>query len=267
MIERSGSNSGSFLLGLVPSGTLPKAFLAGYSLSAHHEATLRAAANEDARRYVYNAAISFISGVAGLHTQQAAWAVTKMYYTAFYVGRAALCRSGLVVFHVPKGTSQGNTQYQIRIAAGEQAVVVDKPASTHKLVAKRFRDGGYPNFMRGLQISGDDPILWLMEQREFWQYRAGRFPDPELPDVLDKLEPEKMPRLIAEYATDSTGLYLADPSHALVSVPFRLLTWALSEATFLSPGVIELDDVTYLRTHCRVGGRQLGALHQHLPRH
>lgn len=264
MNGKSGNNAAAFFVNRIPTGTLPKVYFASYAINASDETALRSAAAQDARRFVYNAAVSFINGVAGLHTRQSAWAVTKMYYTAFYVGRAALCRSGLVIFHVPKGSSTGHTQYEIRIATGQQAAIVDKPASTHKLVAKRFRETGYPPFMRSLQVDGDDPLGWLMDQREYWQYRAGRFPDPEVPDVLEKMEPAIMSRLLAAYAADTSGVYLADRSHALVAIPFRLVAWALSQDSLLSPGVVEVDDVTYLRKNCRVGGRQLSALYRYL---
>jgi len=260
MTGKPGNNAAAYLRSRIPSGTDPKTFFAGYSMNARDEVALRMAARNDARSYVYNATISFIGGLVCLHSQRAAWAVTKMYYTAFYIGRAALCRSHLVIFHVPKPNATGNTQYEIQVSAGQQAAIVAKPPSTHKLVARRFQESGYPVFMRGLQVDGDDPIIWLMDQREFWQYRAGRFSDPELPDVLDKIESKKVPRLLAQYAADPSGLYLADRSHALIAIPFRLLIWALSQDALLSPGVIEEEDVKYLRRHCRVGGQQLGAL-------
>jgi hypothetical protein len=213
---------------------------------------------------VYNAVVSFLGGIGGLHTQQAAWAVTKMYYAAFYVGRAALCRGRHVIFHVPRQGGDGHTQYEIRIAVGQKAIMVDKPPSTHKLVALRFQQSGYPVFMRGLTIDGVDPIRWLMDQREYWQYRAGRFPDPDLPTVLDQIDTTRVQRLLAEYAADRTGVYLSDPTHAVVSVPFRLVEWALSLESLLSPGVVSTEDLRYLRKRCCIGSQTLTSIGRHL---
>jgi hypothetical protein len=264
MTGTPGDSAGSFLLSRLPPGAKAKAFFGTYVLNASDEAALSAAAREDARRYVYNAVLSFLGGMAGLHTQQAAWAVTKLYYTVFYIGRAALCRAGRVIFHVPKEGGTGHTQFEIQIRAGERATIVAKIPSTHKLVAARFHQIGYPAFMRSLKIDGADPLMWLMEQREYWQYRAGRFSDPDLPNTLTRINPDKIQRLLADYATDSTGVYLADPEHAVVSVPFRLVAWALSIESLLSPGVVEPEDVRYLRKRCCMAKQKLTAIEQWL---
>jgi len=264
MTVASGNNAGNFLLGRVPTGTTAKLFFSTYTLNAADEAALAASAHEDARMYVYNAVVSFLGGMTGLQTQQAAWTVTKMYYVAFYIGRAALCRAGHVIFHAPKDGGNGHTQYEIQVRVGERASIVNKIPSTHKLVAFRFNKIGYPAFMRNLQIDGVDPIMWLMEQREYWQYRARRFPDPDFPSILDQIDPDKVQRLLAEYAADSKGVYLADPSHAVVSVPFRLMAWALGIESLLSPGVVDAEDLSYLRRRCNLGRQKLMAIEQYL---
>ena len=255
---------GLFLLGRIPTGVKAKAFFANYVLNAPDDALLSTSANDDARRYVYNAALSFLSGVSGIITQQAAWAVTKMYYSAFYVGRAALCRGGLGLFHVPKEGGNGYTQYELRIRAGERAKIVTDTPSTHKLVALRFQQLGYPPFMRSLNVEGVDPVLWLMDQREFWQYRAARFPDPDFPTILDQIEPGKIQRLLMEYANDTRGVYLADPAHAIISVPFRLVTWALAIEPICSSGILSTEDISYIKRRCLVGRQTLTAIAKHL---
>lgn len=258
------SSTGTYFHNLIPFGANPKAFFETYGLSVGDEAALVAASREDTRRYTYNAVASFLGGISGLYTQQTVWAVTKMYYAAFYIGRSALSRVGHLIFHVPKSSGRGNTQYEIRALAGQRAVIVDKHPSTHKLVAHRFREMGYPAFMTSLTIDGTDPFQWLMEQREFWQYRAGRFCDPDSPSTLDQIDINKAQRLLAEYAADKTGLYLSDPAHALIAVPFRLVTWALSLEPMLSPGVVDEPDIAHLRKRCAVGKQTLSVISQYL---
>jgi hypothetical protein len=260
----SPSSTGTYLLNRIPSGVNPKSFFDAYALTSADESALLGAAREDTRKLVYNAVATFLGGMSGLHTQQVVWAVTKMYYSAFYVGRAALCRIGHLIFHVPKESGRGNTQYEIKIVAGQRANVVDKYPSTHKLVAHRFQEMGYPPFMRSLTIDGADPLLWLMEQREYWQYRAGRFCDPDLPRILDQIKVDKAQRFLAEYAADRSGLYLSDPAHAIVAVPFRLITWALAIEPIRSPGVVDQNDIAYLRKRCTVGKQTLSVIGQYL---
>jgi hypothetical protein len=260
MTEASGSNAGNFLLGRIPLGTKPKAFFLGYVLAANDAAQLLDCCRHDGRIYVYNAVASFLSALWGLQTQQAAWAVTKLYYSVFYIGRAALSRSGHVTFHALKDGGIGYTQYEMSVRAGERAIIVDKIPSTHKLVAQRFAQYGYPPFMRGLTIDGQDPIAWIMDQREYWQYRCGRFPDPELPLALENVEPEKIQRLLTAYSTDKSGIFLADPAHAIVAVPFRLVEWALGVEKLATPGVIDDGDIAYLRKHCSVGKQKLNPI-------
>jgi hypothetical protein len=259
-----GSNAGNYLRSLVPTRDRPTVFFSKYVLNAAAESLLLSCAREDALQYVYNAVLSFLGGIGGLNTRQAAWAVTKMYYVVFYVGRAALCRAQHVIFHVPRQGGNRYTQYEIRIAVGQKARIVDKPPSTHRLVAERFQQTGYPVFMRGLTIDGVDPIRWLMDQREYWQYRAGRFSDPDLPRILDQIDTTKIQRLLAEYAADSKGVYLSDPAHAVVCVPFRLVEWALSKESLLSPGIVSSEDLRYLRKRCCIGSQTLTPIGRHL---
>lgn len=251
------SGCGSYLLKHVPNGVTAREYFDHFTLDSKSESILKAIACEDARRYTYNAIVSFLGAVGGLSTQQAAWAVTKLYYCAFYVGRAALCRANVIVFHAPKPSGGGNTQYELIVRAGQKAIVVKKLPSTHKFVAQRFREEGYPDFMTGLEVDGQDPFRWLMDQREYWQYRADRFSDPSMPDVLARVDIAKAQRLLEEYASDRKGIFLSDPDHALLAIPFRLVSWALSRESLLSSGVADVEELAYLRKRCRIGKQVL----------
>lgn len=250
------SGCGTYLLGPIPNGVTAKNYFASYTVDSRAELVLKGIAREDARRYTYNAVVSFLGGIGGLHTQQAAWAVTKLYYSAFYVGRAALCRANRIVFHAPK-PGGGHTQYELIVRVGQKATVVSNPPSTHKLVARRFQEIGYPAFMNALEINGQDPLLWLMEQREYWQYRAARFSDPSMPDMLAGIAIGKAQRLLEEYASDLRGVFLSDPDHALLAIPFRLVTWALSQESLISPGTADEEELQYLRKRCQIGRQTL----------
>lgn len=255
----SGTSAGKYLLNRIPSGTNGKSFFQTYVVTAADRSVLQAAATDDAYRYAYNGVASFLGAISGLYGQHSAWAITKMYYCAFYIARASLCRRGHLIFHVPKDGTPGHTQYELTIAPGQQAVPAKIP-STHKLVANRFKTMGYPAFMQSLTIEGTDPLLWLMEQREFWQYRAGRFPDPELPSILDQIDFGKVQRFLSAYAGDTMGIYLSDPAHALIALPFRLITWSLTadplqRAVFFAP-----EDIAHLRKRCLVGKQQVTAI-------
>ena len=254
------SGCGAYLLKSLPSGESAKDYFNRYTIDSHSASVLKGIAREDARRYTYNAVVSLLNAIGGLYTQQAAWAVTKLYYCAFYIGRASLCRTDLVIFHAPKPNGGGHTQYEMIIRAGEKATIVSRPPSTHKLVARRFREVGYPNFMSALEVNGQDPYLWLMEQREYWQYRAARFPDPDMPVLLARIDIKKIQRLIQEYELDAKGLFLSDPEHALLAIPFRLVTWALSQESLLSPAGADEKDLGYLRKSCRIGKQNLTSI-------
>jgi hypothetical protein len=119
---------------------------------------------------------------------------------------------------------------------------------------------GYPAFMRSLVIDGCDPLLWLMEQREFWQYRCGRFPDPNLPRILDQFDVGKAQRFLAAYAADNSGIYLSDPAHAVVALPFRLVTWSLSIEPLQGTSVCDAEDIAHLLKRCLVGRQMLTSL-------
>lgn len=244
---------GSFLLQRIPSGIQPKAFFKSYTLDTSSALTLQQAALDDARRYTYNAAASLLSAFNALRYNEFAWAVTKFYYSAFYAGRAGLCRTNHVIFHAPILGSSGFTQFELAAIAGSTPKIVDKPPSTHKLVAKRFGEAGHPHFMSSLEIDGLDPLNWLMGNREYWQYRASRFPDPDSPDLFSHFETKRANRLLEEYHNDISGVYLSDPEHAMIALPFRLVTWCLQQDSLTSQGTISCDDQNYLKRKCQLG--------------
>ncbi len=251
--------AGTYLLSRIPAGAPAKDFFQTYALGSSDLAALSAAATEDASRYAYSGVASFLGGVSSLHTRQFAWAVTKLYYSAFYVARAVLCRNGKIFFHAPKPAGGGHTQYEISAALGGMATSGGSP-STHKIVAARFKQIGYPSFMQSLVIDGSDPIAWLTDQREYWQYRAARFPDPNSPAVLDRIEIEKIQKHLAAYESDPTGVYLADPGHAVVALPFRLVAWSLSVNFLRGSAVITTEDLAYLSKMCLVGKQKMTAI-------
>ncbi len=249
----------NYLLQLVPKSSPAHLYLQTRTLSQPEADSLRTAAAEDARRYLYNGCVSFLAAMQSFHKQEAVWTVTKLYYAVFYMMRAALCRSNFIVFHVPKGTSTVHTQFTLSILQGSKPEVSDTP-STHKLVAKLFKDAGYPTFMKNLQIGGADPVQWLLHQREYWQYRCGRFPDPEFPDALAGLDAAKLPLLLETYAGDATGAYMSDPGHALIALPFRMLHWSMAAASFVMEGVVDEEDIKHLRRKCQLPKQKLTAV-------
>lgn len=254
-----GSSAGGFLLKRIPAGTTGKAFFQSYVVSATDQALLELAAHEDSYKYAYNGVLSFLGGLSGLCSNQVAWAVTRMYYSVFYIARAVLCRNGYLIFHAPKAGTSGYTQYELKVAAGERAAVSQIP-STHKLVASKFQKNGYPNFMQGLIVDGRDPIEWLMDQREFWQYRSGRFSDPEFPSILAQLDVQKLQRFLATYEEDDRGVYLSDPDHALIAVPFRLVIWFLGLEPFAQASLLPPEDVAHIQRSCIAGKQKLTAI-------
>ena len=261
MNTQSGT-AGSYLLGRIPPGTTGKSFFQSYVVTANDQTLLQAAAKEDGYRYAYNGVLSFLGGLSGLCSRGAGWAITKMYYSAFYIARASLCRNGHVIFHVPKAGTSSHTQYELKIAAGERAEISRIP-STHKLVADRFKRGGYPSFMQGLVVNGEDPIEWLMGQREFWQYRSARFPDPDFPGVLAEIDTQRLQRFLSAYEEDRLGVYLSDPDHALIAIPFRLVIWYLSGTRLESTGAFGPEDFAHIRRSCMAGGQKVTAISRH----
>lgn len=256
MTLASDYNAANYLLGLVRPGCTPKDFLATYRLRESDERSLAIACSSDASRFAYNGAASVLSGLHSLVSRGGVWTATQMYYAVFYLSRAALSRNGCVVFHAPRPSGDGHTQFELTARCGETPVVSKVP-STHKLVADLFRRLGYPPFMRSLRIANQDPLEWITQQREHWQYRCGRFPDPELPAVLAGINPNRLTQLVEAYFSDSVGVYLADEKHALLSMPLRLLKWTLESSSLSSSAVLVEEDLQHLKARCRIGKQHM----------
>lgn len=257
------SRAGNYLLSLIPQGVSGKQFFKSRTLSASDVSTLSLATREDGYGYAYNAVVSFLAALSALNRRYGGWAITEMYYSAFYIARASLCRQGRIIFHVPKEHGDGYTQFELKNSAGEVPFIPKIP-STHKLVATRFREAGYPHFMSSLEVDGNDPMDWLMEQREAWQYRAPRFCDPDFPDILKQFDEQKPQKLLSAYDNDSSGIYLADPQHAVVAIPFRLITWYVSTSPLAAAGTFQSEDLAFLRRSCMSGKNPLTAISRYI---
>ncbi|MBI1925100.1 hypothetical protein HYR99_12735, partial [Candidatus Poribacteria bacterium] len=117
---------------------------------------------------------------------------------------------------------------------------------THKIVLDEFEKQKTVPYLLSQSIGLTQPLDWLMEKREEANYRNAKFWEPIPPAHFEKIMGIGVRRAINAYLSDTTGIYLFDPSHAILAYPLRALEYAFNKLK--TRGLTLSDnDIRYLR--------------------
>jgi uncharacterized protein (UPF0332 family) len=213
--------------------------IAGRVITVHEALSLSPCLEEDAKNYLFSAAVSLADALRGMQAGFYSWATVKLYYASFYSLRSILASSGnCIVYDVDKPRG-------IEAIAG--TVCVKLTGVTHKVVAGFFQTKLPHHHLLTQQIGLESPVDWLTSLREEANYRRGRFWEPSTPRHLAKILRIGIRRAINAYLEDSADLYAFDPEHAMVAFPLAAMVDAASRLRTGSWNGFSDDDVAFLR--------------------
>jgi hypothetical protein len=199
-------------------------------LSQVNAALLSRLAARDARKLLYSSIVSISDAIAGFEVGRSSWGGVQLYYALLYIVRAMLANDGLVIF------------YSGRRGSSLEAVPGGIPArspnlvsgSTHKFAFWLYERRFARSRLLDQQIESLTPFQWMMDVREFINYRSARFPEPSSHKWFSYVIRGNVRKLVNAYLDDN--IYAFDPEHAILAYPLFALQEALG-------GLVALDDV------------------------
>ena len=185
----------------------------GSTLNTTERGQLELCLNGDAKNYYQAAVVSLIDGLRSISVGFFSWSVVKLYYCVFYALRTRLALAGECIFY-----DSGKPRY---LTTSPGFTVKKLSGTTHKCVLDRFSESFPRDFFLSQDIEAMPPLMWLMERREDVNYRIARFTEPISPSYLAFAANNKLRSVLSTYQSDD--VYVFDPDHAMVALPFRLM--------------------------------------------
>lgn len=208
------------------------------ALTATEAATLAASLHEDARDAIYSGVLSIAEAIQGLDRQLFSWTTVKLYYSVFYIARAALGLHGVGIIYPDR------TPYAWIAAAGQTPT--KRSGTTHKAVLEAFRLYRSGSVLVSQQIGTEDPFAWLMAKRESVNYKVPKFCEPAAPPHFKFIERHGVRRLVGEYVADESHLFTFDPDHAMLAFPIAGLKLLLNDLKASGAARLLPEDATFL---------------------
>ena len=203
--------------------------LQNYIVPASARTSLREATINDAISFFYKSAISFVEATANIMDRQYSWAVVKLYYSVFYSLRAIMLSDGLAIVKDGKG----NFFYIDTISSGNVIKVSGKQKGDHKNTIKLFKDVAHSRGWPFLgEIGGVELFDWIMDKREFINYRVSTFSEPAGDyGLFTKFVEDKntVNHLIKQYLKEDYNIYCFDEYHSMYATPAVLINFLNSK--------------------------------------
>lgn len=208
------------------------------ALTVSEAAMLSASLYDDSRDAFYSGALSIAEAIQGLDRNLFTWATVKLYYSVFYLARAAL---GL---HCVGIIYSDRTPYAWEATAGETPA--KRSGTTHKAVLDAFRLYRKSSVLLSQQIGTEESFAWLMARRESANYKDPKFCDPGAPPHFRLIESHGVRRLVNDYVADNSHLFTFDPDHAMLAFPIASLKLILNDLKISRLGGLPSVDKAFL---------------------
>lgn len=208
------------------------------TLTAHEAVAFASSLQDDARDAFYSGVLSIGEAIQGLNRQLYSWTTVKLYYSVFYLVRAALGLYGTGIIYWDR------TPYAWTAAAGEKPI--KRSGTTHKAVLDAFKHYRSGSVLLSQSIGPMDSFDWLMTKRESVNYKVPKFCEPNAPSHFESVVKNGVRRLVSAYIADQSHLYTFDPDHAMLAFPVATLKTFLADLKTLSVRGIPPQDVAYL---------------------
>ena len=195
-------------------------------------------AQADSKNYFFNGILTFSEAVNGLREGNYSWSVIKFYYSVYYLLRASLYINKIIFIHhkgiyrleIKKGTTplrKNNKQYN----------------SDHKGTIKHFIDlFSDIDILLSNQIENMTTYEWLMDKREYVNYRIRKFSEPQDYNfytyyLTNNFKSNYKELIIEEIEDDFINCF--QPETGLLAIPVKRLLTTFKEIV----GELELKSV------------------------
>lgn len=206
-------------IGCPDSDSLPsfQTSLESYQISGLDRPLIQACATEDAESYFRKSLQSYLQGLLGLHKSHETWSMVKFYYACFYMLRADLLYNNY-------STLRCKNIYTLELKLNEKPKkkTGNEFRGDHKATIKIYKDAFPAEILLSQAIDGKNPLDWLVEKREWVNYRRKDFIDGQgMPGLSD--ESQSYPSQIESCCQDDIPIFCFDPDVACLTYPTKFI--------------------------------------------
>lgn len=252
----------SFVQPLAAKGNVRPRDIVNINLSNSQRQHMQACLREDSRHYFFKGVFTLLNALNSLDEKLFSWATVKLYYSVFYNLRSCLAVKGVGLFRWERDAfylAYDKTNFQKMDGLHK---------SDHKGVI--FLQEKYFSTSDKLlqsKVESKFPYYWLMDQREFVNYKHKTFEEPNTPffwsQIKSILEEKDINYLIDLYLNDIDLNYCFDEDHSILATPLQRLKQTCQD--FDNSGVhdyLESDKigVTSEQIECRVNFEKITEL-------
>ncbi len=199
---------------VVVANSLNKSHVNLHSLNHLEASGFKLRLSQDSMGLCYSSLVSFASALQDAQKKCGSWCIVKGYYACFYAMRSLLAADGVGIAYV------GRTPVEINSQPGK--TFRKREGHTHEVVYNSFKEHFPRDSLVVNNIGGDEPILWLRNNRETVNYKMQRFADPsEALGVRRFARNADLRKLLVEYIHNP--YYAFDPDHASIALPLAFI--------------------------------------------
>lgn len=202
----------NYLKSIWPGSDLDKKALVK-PLSVKQAALLNEILLIDAKNYYFSSLVTLASALHGINNRFYSWSIIKLYYMVFYILRGILALQGYCVYYRASAPSC------IRAIEGSELEGPKKRKSTHQTVIDLYSEFNHRSSLLSQPIDQKNPLIWLQENREYYNYKVAKLVEPDSPPCLKLMLEFGVRQALSNYYNDDNYTYTFDPDHAMVAYP------------------------------------------------
>jgi uncharacterized protein (UPF0332 family) len=176
----------------------------------------------DSKHFFFKGVFSLLESLNSIENNLYSWTTVKIYYSVFYLLRASLATKGVGLFR------WGRDAFYLGYDKPKFQKMDGLHKSDHKGVI--FLQQKYYSTSDNLlqsKVEGEIPYYWLMDKREFVNYKHKTFKEPDAPEFWKKIKEtitqKDINYLIDLYLNDTTLSFCFDEEHSILATPLQRL--------------------------------------------
>ena len=215
-----------------------KDFKSAFLVGAASEYLLKEDLKKDSLDYYYKGLLSLAQALDECKKTRYSWATVKLYYSLFYFLRASLAIKGIGFYRKERDLLRLDTKKGNLLAVCKENGRIAN--SDHKATLGLFKElYGNTDILQSNQIEYKNSYQWLVEKREWINYKVRVFQEPECPDFWEEtdkyIRKSKFVNIISDYFNDSSFIYCFQPENACLALPIQRFIKTQNEISLVFP--------------------------------
>ncbi|WP_251978739.1 hypothetical protein [Salinicola avicenniae] len=184
---------------------------------------------EDAVDYFNSGVVSLCDALGRAEQKAWSWCTVKLYYAVFYFAKSFLAMERYMVFFYQdkpawlkaEPGAQGKRFRGQRPLSHSDQTAKKNVSGSHSTALYLFESSFGSSVLMSQDVDSFYPTAWMMEQREYANYRLRGFPDPYPPRIFGVVDKIGIRKAIATYLSDR--YFAFDKDHAVIAYPLLFM--------------------------------------------